>query len=184
MRRTAGFTVTEVVVATGLFSLAVAITMRLFVGALHHTKAGTSQASMVHRAMLARQRIMHYVQQCQAVCAMSDWDLVIWMPDRTRQMLRFCDGDSNVLTVADNCILYDPVPDTAGEEQVLCWDVSPIGDTPIFVTSEKAPRYVTVRFHLGDSVAGDERRYATGPGYQGVELRFSVVPRNIGRIYQ
>ena len=72
----------------------------------------------------------------------------------------------------------------SGDERTVCTHVTPISNAPMFKVYAAAPQSVMVRFHVGDASPSEPRRYESGPGYQGLEVRFAATPRDIHQQWQ
>jgi prepilin-type N-terminal cleavage/methylation domain-containing protein len=179
-----GFTLTEVmvaafvsaIIAAGIFSALSILTLQ--------TRAGMSQLGFIQEARRAQQRLVREVQQSKYFEIRDEGRLLLlYSVDNTLTQIRYVDEDDNPRTVADNRI---EVIRPDGERRVICRHVSLLqGDVPVFRTQGAGARAVMMAFHVGDSTAAHaaERRYETGPGYQGVEVRVAATPRNLQRWY-
>ena len=150
---------------------------------VRQTLAGSSQLRFLGQARKAEQRITRYVQG-NDYFEISDTNTVhLFAPGHRMSLLQFVDGDGDLTTVEDNRLVYTPVD---GEAITVCQAVTPLSDgTPIFRALSQSPLAIEVSFHVGDRMGPNqtENVFGTGPGYQGVEVRFAVTPRNKQKWY-
>jgi len=186
-----GFTLPEVLITTAIVGIVTAGVYRVFIGTLLETKAGTSQAVYIDWGRRAASRIMRYVEQGQSVTVpnphkmlITSIDISVYPPVTTVATLEFTDADSDPSTLADNALTYDPDTSVSGDERTVCTHVTPIAGTPMFKVYAAAPQSVLVRFHVGDASPSEPRYYESGPGYQGLEIRFAATPRDIHQQWQ
>ena len=168
------WTLVELMFAATLAAMLIALAYPIIINAMHQTKAATWQSVFIGEARTAQQKIKRTVQSKNFMNLLDEHTVKMYSTE----------GDSSTL-------YYDPegdhkkdaiVVDTPDGKEVLCRYVSPISETePIFRMesgNDNSRKRLRVALHVGDSPEEDEQKYQTGPGYQGVELRFTVFPRN------
>jgi len=174
-----GFTLLEAAVALGLLSLVFAAALTALSRMTQRTAVGTSQAYFVQLARIAEQRISARVMEGKAVGIEEDRVTII-TTNYTVAEIRYWDEDGRPDTVEDNWILYDRNGDWPGGEELICNYVSAIPGEEMFSLVPACPTAVRFCFHVGD---GTGQQYnalgGSGPGYQGLEVRFSATPRNL-----
>ena len=176
-----GYTLIEILVATALFGLVAAGGYLAFSHALRLTRAGEFQVHFTSMGRAAAQKIARYVERGKAV-GVSAGGLTIIMINLTSAQIRFQDGDGDISSVKDNCLIYDPDTTVAGNEEILCSHVSSIAGEPMFSIIAASPSAARVHFHVGDGTNIQDADFSgTGAGYQGIEVRVSATPRNLQR---
>ena len=162
-------TLTEIMFAVALLAILTAMAYPIIVNAMHQVSAGTWQARFIDEARISQQRLNRVIQQHKYM------DLL----DESTVRLYDIKGDISVVRYVDNEIVLEK----DGTTQVLSSFVSPISeDDPIFSyfpSPHSSRQRLRIAMHIGDPPDGGERKFETGPGYQGVELRFSASPRNL-----
>ncbi|MCF7838341.1 MAG: prepilin-type N-terminal cleavage/methylation domain-containing protein [Candidatus Marinimicrobia bacterium] len=176
-----GFTLPELLVALFLFVIISGSIYGVVFGSLLQIQAGTSQIIFNARARQTQQRLTRLVQQSKYFQVVDGRTLHLFDPDNRRTVFRYEDLDNNQETLADNR-LVQRAPN--GDEEVLATAITPVTiGQPIFTVGATGSREVRFAFHVGDFRQGTGQRYGTGPGYQGVIVRFSAAPRNLQRWY-
>ena len=174
-----GFTLTEVMVATGLFGIVSAGVFHAFSASGLQTRAGQSQVHFANEGRIAAQVIATYIEKGKAASASTN-GISIVLPDYVLAQIRFEDGDGLIETVEDNRLVYDPDVDEDGAVEELCRYVSPIAGEEMFRAS--SPGSVGLSFHVGDGTDPSYTSFSgSGSGYQGIEIRMSATPRNMQR---
>lgn len=179
IRQREGFTLTELVVGSGLFFLFIGLAIGAYHNIIMQARAGLSQVFFISDASLSEQRITRLIEQSKFV-QVSGNELSLWFPvpgsatmDRGR--ISFDGGNSDH---SDNALVYEfwtPGPLTTVDSRVLVEHVGPIGSQPIF---DRMGRAVVVAYRVGDP-PGNPRTFQTGPGIQGSDVSFTVTPRNL-----
>lgn len=182
--RKGGFTLPEVMTAAFIGALVAGGVLSAVSILMLQTRAGVSQVRFIQEARRAQQWMVREVQRNKYFeIHEAGQTLFLYSIDNALTQIRYVDDDGNALTVADNRIeLVRP----NGDVRVLCRHVSPIlGAQPVFRVRSAGASAVLMAFHVGDSTAVNaaERRYETGPGYQGLEIRMAATPRNLQRWY-
>ena len=184
-----GFTLTEVIIASGLFAIVATMTVGAFCGAFRDSKGCCSQINCTATARIAQQRITKYVENGRSAAVVSNGVNIYAISLTNYCRIAYLDSDNNNNTEANNQLVYYPDGATTNNALVLCCRVSPIqtNDTStIFRIISTTPCSVGLAFHIGDltnatdAVAGSY----TGQGYQGIDVRFTATPRNLLREYQ
>ena len=180
-----GFTLTETVIATSVSSLVVLGVMMFYRGVMIQARGGSAQCRYMDMGRKAQQRLVSVVREGKAIGVQTNRVLILQKTDMLAA-LEYIDGDNDPSTVADNIIRYDPDIWAWGDEQTICSYVRPVdGQSNIFSIVPNSPASVHIEFHLGDSTnALDTTSVASGAGYQGIEVRFSVAPRNLQYWYR
>lgn len=172
-------TLTELMFAVTLGALLISLAYPIIITAMQQTKAGTWQAVFIDETRQAQQKINKTVQSQKFLHLRDEHTVELYSIDGDQSLL-FYDTEGEHLK---NAIVLE-TPDST---DVLCRYVNPISDTePIFDVvwnSTNSRKWLRVALHVGDSPEEDEQKYETGPGYQGVELRFTASPRNLQRWY-
>ena len=144
-------------------------------------KSTMAQTMFLLEARYGMQRISHIVQDARSVCALSDGNTVYLLnPDNSLSILYFQNADGDLNTIVDNAIWLDPTPTVPGGEKCIVRHVTPLNGIPIFVVDRGN---LVARFHVGDPAQVSPADSISGKGYQGVQMRASVQPRNIGRTW-
>lgn len=178
-----GFTIVEVVVAAFIMAVLMTVAMGAFTSSLRHGREGTSHIEYIEDARIAEQQIVKYVQMGRAISVASD-ALTIMMPDLSQARVQYVDGDKDATTLDDNVLEYDPNTAVADDEMELCNGVSAIAGEEMFQLVATSPRTALITFHVGEiPEAKPEEELMTAEGYQGVEIRLSATPRNLGTVY-
>ena len=184
-----GFTLVEVIIASGLFAIVATMTVGAFCGAFRDSKGCCSQINFTATARIAQQRITKYVENGRSAAVVSNGVNIYAISLTNYCRIAYVDADSNPNTEANNQLIYYPDGTTINNALVLCSRVSPIRTndvSTIFRIISTTPSSVGVAFHVGDltnatdAVAGSY----TGQGYQGLDVRFTATPRNLLREYQ
>ncbi len=179
----AGFSLTEVLVATVLSGVVLAGVFSAFSYASRATRAGCYQVQFTSMARLASQKLGRYIEAGKAVGLASN-GLDIMTINLKCARIVFDDGDGDISSVADNCLVYDPDISVTGDEKVVCTHVSPIAGEAMFSIIPSSPSTAKLCFHVGDGTDVKDAAFSgTGSGYQGVEVRMSSTPRNLQRWY-
>lgn len=183
--RKTGFTLAETVIALSVSSLVVLGVMMFYRGVMVQARGGSSQCRYMALGRQAQQKLTSFVREGKAIGVQTNRVVILQKTD-LMAAIEYIDGDNNPSTVADNVIRYDPDVWVRGDEKIVCAFVRPVdGQTNIFSVVPNSPASVRIEFHLGDSTnLLDSSSIASGVGYQGVEIRFSVSPRNLQYWYQ
>ncbi len=171
-----GFTLTELMVAIAIFGLLTGGLVRLWMLMGLQSKAGVYQVEYAMMARRVQHRLMDLVQQAKYVEAPSGTRLDLYDTYNRQTVVQYI-GDADL----GRCRIEVNASD--GSSYELCHSVTALEGEPLFETINTVPRATMIRFRIGDDINGSERKYATGPGYQGVDVRFSVQPRNVQRWY-
>lgn len=191
-----GFTLIEVMVASAVTLLVTMGMFTLFVLVNKMTYAGNRQVNYNDLARAAQNKIIKYVEGSRACGIQSATVLILTRPTAgglVQGSLSLVDSDSNLATVSNNCIVYDPNTSVSGDSEVICNFVSfpiigtnstgkTLYGTNIFQMLNVSPATVGVTFHLGDAT-NSPGAGILGTGYQGVECSFSATPRNLQSWY-
>lgn len=183
--RKMGFTVAETVIALSVSSLVILGVMMFYRGVMVQARGGSSQCLYMAMGRQAQQKLTSFIREGKAIGVQTNRVVILQKTDRMAA-IEYIDGDNNPSTVSNNIIRYDPDVWASGDEQIVCAYVRPVdGQTNIFSVVPNSPASVRIEFHLGDSTnLLDSSSIASGVGYQGVEIRFSVAPRNLQYWYQ
>lgn len=165
-RRRLGFTLAELVVATGLSTLVAgsAISVFLFV-----SKDGRALNAQIEFSQLARSLQSEFIEKIEACkCLRLDVDMkgvLLYDANEQESWIGYREGTS----VRDGKILYRPHgKDSRQGERTLCTWVSPSdsGAQPFELYSGVS---VGLNVHIGDAAEGEAD--STGPGRQGVDVQ-------------
>jgi prepilin-type N-terminal cleavage/methylation domain-containing protein len=183
-RRKGGFTLPEVMTAAFIGALVAGGVLSAVSILMLQTRAGVSQVRFIQEARRAQQWMVREVQRNKYFeIHEAGQTLFLYSIDNALTQIRYVDEDGDARTVEDNRIeLVRP----NGDVRVLCGNVSRIlGTQEVFRVRESGSTAVMMAFQVGDSTAANaaERRYETGPGYQGLEIRMAATPRNLQRWY-
>jgi type II secretory pathway pseudopilin PulG len=191
--RSSGFTLTEVMVATALFTLVAISVLAAFKASVRWQRAGTSQAQFMANARVASDNILSLIEQGKTFSVPANSNCVkIFFPDMSCAMIYFDTGNGNfnvssIDSVEDNTLKYDPGTGNTGDIYTLCTYVRPVdGDkwSNIFQMVQGSPDSLAIRFHVGDGTNVLDKSFSrTGEGYQGTEVRMSATPRNVQKWY-
>lgn len=171
----AEFTLVELMFALSLGAVLMAFAYPAIIHAMFQVKASGWQTHFIGEARLAQQKINQTVQNHKYMNIIDDETVEIYSAEGNKSTL-FYDpsGDLKNRTIS---LTAD------GDTRILCRHVSPIEESePIFqmTTSENPSRqHLHVAFHVGDPPTGNPEDDTTGPGYQGLEMRFTTSPRNL-----
>ncbi len=182
-RRRGGFTLVEVMTALMIVAMMMGGILAVISMSVRQSLAGSSQLRFLGQARKAEQRITRYIQLHKYFEIADTNTAHLYAPDHRLSLLQFVDGDNDLTTVEDNRLVYTTVD---GEAITVCQAVTPLLDgTPIFRRLAQSPDAIQVSFHVGDRMGLNqpENVFGTGPGYQGVEVRFAVTPRNKQKWY-
>ncbi len=184
-QKRAGFTLSEMMVAVTIFSMMAGGILMVVQTAMLQMKGGNFQSELLGLSREAQSKITYYIYRSRIFSIQGNSRLLLYPPGATSpDILEFDDADGDPATLADNRIIYTP---DGGATLEICRYVSqvegPTNKLPFFQPINLTPRAVRVALHMGDNLDLSENTYATGPGYQGVELRFSVTPRNVQQWY-
>jgi len=176
----AGFSLVEVMTASSLLLLLMTGVLTVYVYVAVNSAAGSSQARFVAQARGAEQKLLHIIQ---AGCGVGipggvEGDRVaIYTTNSTLAYLSY--------HATNRTIEYDTNGDGVGDEIICRWVSALAADGQVFrIDSSLSPVWVQVRFHVGDDLSlANDNAAGTGPGYQGVEVRFSAAPRNRDRVF-
>ena len=176
-----GFSITELVFAAAIMAIVMTLALGTYSSTMLQGREGTFHVRLIDDARSAEQKLVKYIQRGRAISASAS-QLLIMMPDNTQARIRFLDQDGDINTLEDNYLEYDPDTSVAGDEELVCDYVSAIPAETMFQLVPTSPRTALISFHVGEvPAAGDN--LLVGSGYQGVEVRMSSTPRNLGTIY-
>lgn len=167
-------TLVELMFAATLAALLIALAYPIIINAMHQTKAATWQSVFIGEARMAQQKINRAVQSKNFINLRDEHTVELYPTDGDSSILYYdAEGEHQ-----KNAIVLD----TPDGKKVLCQYVSPISETEsifrVVSGNDNSRNRLRVALHVGDSPEEGEQKYQTGPGYQGVELRFTVFPRN------
>ena len=181
-----GFTLPEVMIACGIFSLVILGVFTAFSHSTRWTRAGTSQVQFLGNARVGAETVVALIERGKAFSVTTNGVKVLF-PDLSYGTIFFDAGDGDVGSVEDNRLVYDPIPATSGDEYTICEYVRPVdGDavSNMFQVVLSSPNAVRIRFHVGDGTNVNDAAFSgTGQGYQGTEVRISASPRNLQKWY-
>ena len=179
-----GFTAAEVLLAVMLFGVVTACVMPFIVWVMRFSRGGSQQAEFT---MLARQSetiITRRIEAGRAAEASSNGVDIMYAGSATVARLEFVDLDANPLTLSNNVIRFDPNTEITGNEQNVCGYVGAMPGEVMFTNLDLSPRAIRFRYYVGEGTnANYAGTYSSSPGYQGLEVRFSAAPRNVGNFY-
>jgi hypothetical protein len=122
----AGFTITEVVLATGVFSMAMSIMMGAHVLTMREVGGDSNHVKYIDDTRASEQFIVNMIQGETAVGVTSD-GLEVYDQDFQRAFtIRFVDEDGDPGTVDDNTLVSDPDPGKTGDEPDGSGGVQPV----------------------------------------------------------
>ena len=185
-----GFTLTEVIIASGLFAIVATISVGAFCGAFRDSKGCCSQINFTATARIAQQRITKYIENGHNASVISNGVNVYDITLINYWRIAYVDADNNPNTEGNNQLIYYPDGTTTQNSLVLCSRVSPIDNTTnvstIFSIVSTTPSSVGIAFHLGDRTNATDavNGSVSGMGYQGINVQFTATPRNLLRTYQ
>lgn len=181
-----GFTLVEVIIASGLFAILAMISIGAFGGAFRDSKACCSQIGCTAAARIAQQRITRYVEYGRSAAVVSNGVNIYAVSLTNYCRVAYLDMDNNPGTENNNELVYYPDGTSTNNMVVLCYRVSAITTNPIFFIVSTTPSSVGVAFHVGDTNNTSDAAIGsyTGQGYQGIDMRFTATPRNLLREYQ
>ena len=174
--RNRGFTLVEIMISMGILGVVMAGLMNVWMIVGFQTRAGNAQLEYTALARRVQHRLMDMVQHAKYAEAIDDDTLHLYDTENRRTTVRYTEAED-----LESCLVTVTAWD--GTSYDLCHSVTELDDEPIFEMLDTIPRAVMVRLRVGDDLNGDERRYRTGPGHQGVDIRFSAQPRNVQRWY-
>ncbi len=184
-RRRCGFTIVEAIVACCLFSIVTGISYAFFNQCIKDSRGGASQARFLMKARYAEQKISKVIQEGEVISAYYNYLYIMSSNDGTYACIYYYDKDYNPETVSNNVIRYVPNAYNWSRYEDICDHVSHIGGDWLFSNTVHSPTSVRVTFHVGDGTNTTAREFdMTGLGYQGVEVRFSVAPRNLHYFFE
>ncbi|HIE11205.1 MAG TPA: type II secretion system protein [Kiritimatiellae bacterium] len=174
-----GFTIVEATVALGLLCLVITAALTAFNRMSQQAAVGTSQAYFVQLARSAEQKISAYIMEGKAVGIEGDYVTIV-TTNYTVAAIKYWDQDGDPETVENNWIMYDPNVDWPGGEVLICNYVTAVPGESMFSILPLCPAAVKFCFHIGDGTGAQFNAMGgTGPGFQGLEVRFSAAPRNL-----
>jgi len=177
------FTLVEVMVASSLGLALVAFVSGFLVYAGGWIKRNQMQGLFTLRARYGTQTLFRTVQNARSVSVSADGLMVYLLTaDDSLNAIYYRDADATPETITDNGIWYDPNPDeeVTGDEELIIPYVTPLAGFPVFAA--QGPNLLA-RFHVGDPAAVSAADRLSGKGYQGIQVRTCVQPRNIGRTW-
>ncbi len=171
------FTIVEVVFAIALGTMLIAFSYPAIINAMLQVKASSWQTTFIGEGRLGQNKINRMVQDQKFINLIDEKTVELYSADGDKSTLYYDDDSGDI----ENRFIAISTPDD--DVIVLCRYVSPIDDSePIFkLTTTKNPtrQRLHVAFHVGDPPDAHEAYYKTGPGYQGLEIRFATAPRNL-----
>ena len=174
-------TLVEVTIASGIFLLAITLSLRTMFMGWSQVKSGQSQLFYQSSARFGSEKILQKVQNARSVSITSSGNrLYVLNEDNSIHEIYYDDEDGNPLTVIDNRIWVDVDSAVEGNEQVIVSNVSPLKNEKIF---RSVGTGVAITFNVGDpanSTAGDA---ISGVGHQGALVRLVAKPRNVGHTW-
>jgi type II secretory pathway pseudopilin PulG len=178
-----GFTLVELVVAVSISLLVSLALFTVFSMVNKMTYAGNRQVNYNDIARKAQGKMIAIIEESRACGVQTPTFLVLTRPSSSGGLitgsLKYFDTDNNPATVSNNCIIYDPDTSVAGNEQTLCYYVSPMdGSSTVFKMLNISPATVGVTLHVGDAT-NTPGAGILNTGYQGFVLQFSATPRNL-----
>ena len=174
----AGFTITEVVLATGVFSMAMSIMMGAHVLTMREVGGDSNHVRYIDEARASEQFIVNMIQAETAIGVTAD-GLEVYNQDFQQVFtIRFIDEDGDPGTVDDNTLVSDPDPNKKGDEQVICRAVSPLAGAEMFEIIPTSPLSTRISFHIGELPPENRQKMQKGKNYHGVEVRITATPRN------
>ena len=186
VRNRQGFTLAEVVIASGLFAIVATITVYAFCGAFRDAKGCYSQLNYTSNARIVQQRITKYIENGRSAAVVSNGVNIYAVSLTNYCRIAYVDADNNPATEGNNQLFYYPDGTSTNNAVLLCSQVSLISSNPIFRIITTTPSSVGLTFHVGDIATNVDAQAGSysGAGYQGIDVRFTVSPRNLLREYQ
>lgn len=181
-----GFTLAEVVVAMGVFAIVSMIALSGYITAFSEVKACGWQVEFTAKARIAQQRITKYVESGRSAAVVSNGVNIYSINLQNYTRIAYVDTDSNPNTLNNNLLVYYPDGTTTNNGVVFCSRVGPIPGVTMFSMIAATPNSVGFAFHVGDTTNATDAVNGSfsGLGFQGVNMRFTVTPRNLLREYQ
>lgn len=175
------YTLTEVLVAASLGTILIAGFMSFISMASVKLKTGQAQIMFNQKGRYGAEWITRRVESGRMVLSEADGlTAYIANVDNTLSVLTYEDADGNANTIRDNAIWYQPNSLSTTDKRILLPYVSKLGTTPLFATLNGS---LWVRCHIGDTAPVSQSDGLSGPGYQGLQIRFVATPRNLGQIW-
>lgn len=177
------FTLTEVMTASAIGSMAMAMLMGFWVSTSKLMRSGQKQLIFHSESRVATHKILDFIRKGKRVKTIDDRTLCIISTDNGYSYIYFVDEDNNLSTLADNLLVFDTTNSTRDKdtgETVIGRYISPFDtSTPIFNTTIASTENddVQINFHVGDIIDGSSDNH-TGRGIQGVDIRLSASCRN------
>ena len=181
-----GFTLAEVVIASGLFAIVATVAVAAFCGAFQDSKGCCWQITFTANGRAAQQRITKYIENGRSAAVVSNGVNIYAISLTNYCRIAYLDADNDPTTEANNELVYYPDGTTTANMLVLCNRVSPITTNVMFRIITTTPCSVGIAFHIGDTTNANDASSGSysGKGYQGVNMRFTATPRNLMREYQ
>ena len=176
------FTLAEIMVATSVMTIILGGMITFTVMTNWRFRAGVSQVWFTAEARKGSSRLTTLIENAKLASVKADGNsFYLINPDDTVSLIYFQNDDGNLNTITDNAIWFDPNTNVAGDAYILIHYVTPWPNTPIFSGSNGA---VVMCFHVGDAAANvSASDRFSGPGYQGVRVRWAATPRNVGQVW-
>jgi hypothetical protein len=177
-----GFTLVELVVAVSVSLLVSMALFTVFAMVNKMSYAGNRQVNYNDISRKAQGKMIAIIEESRACGVQSPTTLILTRPSSDgliQGSLTYIDKDNNRATVSNNCIIYDPDTSVAGNEETICYYVSPMdGSSTVFKMLNISPATVGVTLHVGDAT-NTPGAGILNTGYQGFVLQFSATPRNL-----
>jgi len=180
-RGKAGFTISELVMATFVMMAMMALAVGVFTSTMRSGREGSFHLQTIDESRSVEQTIARLIRRGRAV-SVSGNSVRIVMADGGEEQIRFIDQDSDPETLDDNILQYDPTVGAGGDEVTLCRQVTALTSEAMFQTVATSPKSALLSFHLGE-VPKPGDALMVGEGYQGVEIRLAATPRNLCTVY-
>lgn len=181
LRRRRAFTLVEVIVSLGISVTALtAITSML----IYSSRVMQSNLAQLHAGEASRRFYNSVAEAARTamhiVVANDGLSVTLTQADNTVQSFTFVDEDSNLETIVNNRIFFDPDTSTGGDEESIVNGVTPGPLGWIFRPNTPRP-LLDISFRIGDpsNNPASPSHVFTGPGTQGVDVTSQITPRNL-----
>ena len=169
-------TLPEILIALSLTTMLMAVAYPIFIGALKQSKSATWQAQFLNEARAAQQKLNQVVQTSKYLETPDSQTVNLYSSDDVKSVIRYKTDEDG-----EGILELDP---GSGPDKILCRYVSPISESePIFELQEHPQQNLRVAIHVGDPPDEGGAEAKTGPGYSGVELRFTSSPKDLQEWY-
>lgn len=178
-------TLTEIIIYMGLAGVLSAMVFSFTMMARSGVTQQQHQMKYTSIGKFGGERLVTLVRKGRTVSVVNGDEIRIMHPEKKIKQLQFIDEDGDPNTIDDNVIVCDPdYPSTKSYEVVSC--VNPINVT----TADEKPIFkkignngVRMCFHVGDPPNVEKAKYKSGSGYQGIQIRVTAKPRDVGHTW-